>query len=96
MTTITTPSDNDLKARVAAAGERACRNPHALILDAITQTVEQVEPIVAFQRAADQRWTNISSTGKTVGWDEAKSWLEARSRGEYPPRPAVRTFRTQF
>jgi predicted transcriptional regulator len=91
MTTTTIRIDNDLKARVAAAAEHAGKTPHAFILDAITQTVEQVELDAAFQRVADERWTNILASGETAGWDEAKAWLEARSRGERPCRPVART-----
>jgi predicted transcriptional regulator len=90
MTTTTIRIDNDLKARVAAAAEHAGKTPHGFILDAITQTVEQVELDAAFQRVADERWTNILATGETVGWDDAKAWLEARARGERPRSPVAR------
>ena len=43
MTTTTIRIDDDLKARVAAAAERAGKTAHVFILDAIAQTVEQVE-----------------------------------------------------
>lgn len=89
--TTTIRIDDDLKARVAAAAERAGKTAHAFILDAIACTVEQVEQDAAFHRVADQRWTKILATGKTVPWDEAKAWLEARSRGERPRKPTART-----
>ena len=90
MTTTTIRIDDDLKARVAAAAERAGKTAHAFILDAIAQTVEQVELDEAFHRVADERWTKVLATGQTVAWDDAKAWLEARSRGEHPHRPAAR------
>jgi len=90
MTTTTIRIDEDLKARVAAAAERAGKTAHAFILDAIAQTVEQVELDEAFHRVADERWANVLATGKTVAWDDAKAWLEARSRGEHPHRPTAR------
>jgi predicted transcriptional regulator len=90
MTTTTIRIDDDLKARVAAAAERAGKTSHAFILDAITQTVEQVELDEAFHRVADERWAKVLSTGRTVAWDDAKTWLEARSRGEHPRRPMAR------
>jgi len=43
MTTTTIRIEDDLKARVAAAAERAGKTAHAFILDAIAQTVEQAE-----------------------------------------------------
>ena len=80
-------------ARVAAAAERAGKTAHAFVLDAITQTVDQVELDEAFHRVADERWANVLATGKTVPWDDAKVWLEAQSRGERPRRPVARKTR---
>jgi len=90
MTTTTIRIDDELKARVAAAAERAGKTAHAFILDAIARTVEQAELDEAFHRVAEERWANILATGKTVPWDEAKAWLEARSRGERPRKPVAR------
>jgi predicted transcriptional regulator len=89
-TTTTIRLDDDLKAWVAAAAERAGKTAHAFILDAIAQTVEQDEQDAAFNRVAGERWAKILATGKTVPWDVAKAWLEARSRGERPRKPAAR------
>jgi predicted transcriptional regulator len=90
MTTTTIRIEDSLKARVAAAAERAGKTAHAFILDAIAQTVEQVELDDAFHRVADERWAKVLANGKTVPWDAAKTWLEARSRGERTRRPAAR------
>jgi predicted transcriptional regulator len=90
MSTTTIRIEEDLKARVAAAAERTGKTSHAFILDAIAQTVEQSELDDEFHRIADKRWANILATGKTVPWEEAKSYLEARSRGERPRKPAAR------
>jgi len=76
--------------RVATAAKRAGKTAHAFILDAIAQTVEQVEQDDAFHRIADERWAKIMATGKTVKWNDAKAWLEARSRGEHPRKPVAR------
>ena len=88
--TTTIRIDDDLKARVAAAAERAGTTAHAFILDAIARTVEQVELDEAFHRVADERWAKILASGTTVAWDEAKAWLEARSRGKRPRKPVAR------
>lgn len=90
MSTTTIRIEDDLKARVAAAADRAGKSAHAFILDAIAQTVEQIELDDEFQRVADSRWAKVLATGKTVAWDQAKAFLEARSRGERPRRPAAR------
>jgi predicted transcriptional regulator len=88
--TTTIRIEDDLKARVAAAAARAGKTSHAFILDAITQTVAQVELDDAFHSIADARWAKLLASGKTVPWDDAKAWLEARSRGERPRKPAAR------
>lgn len=90
MATTTIRVDDDLRARISAAAERAGKTAHAFILDAIAQRVEQDEQDEAFHRVADERWAKVLATGKTVPWDDAKAWLEARSRGERPRKPAVR------
>ena len=73
---------------MATAAARAGKTTHAFILDAIAQSVEQDEIDAAFRRVADERWANFLAAGKVVPWDDAKTWLEARARGEHPPRPA--------
>ncbi len=89
MTTTTTIRIEYKKARVAAAAQRAGKTAHAFILDAIAQTVEQAELDEAFHGVADERWANVLATGKNVPWNDAKAWLEARSRGERPRRPVA-------
>ncbi len=89
MTTTIRIEDN-LKARVAAAAERAGKTPHAFILDAIARTVEQAELDEAFHGIADDRWANVLATGETVSWDDARAWLGARSRGERLDKPKAR------
>ncbi len=90
MPTTTIRIEDDLKQRLAAAAARAGKTPHAFILDAIAQTIEQAELEESFHRLADERWAKILATGKTVPWDETRNWLEARARGEHPRKPAAR------
>ena len=90
MSTTTIRIEDDLKARVAAAARIAGKTTHAFILDAISQTVDQVELDNALHAVAERRWAKIVATGKTVPWDEAKAYLAARARGERPRKPAAR------
>lgn len=90
MSTTTIRIDDDLKARVASAAQHAGKTAHAFILDAISQTVEQVEMDNAFNAVADQRWATIQASGKTVPWDDAKAYLAARASGEPARKPAAR------
>lgn len=90
MSTTTIRIDDDLKKRVAAAAERAGKTSHSFILEAIAQTVERAEMNDEFHRVADERWAKILATGKTVSWDDMRSYLMARARGEVPHRPRAR------
>lgn len=86
MATTTLRIEDELKARVTVAAARAGKSPHAFMLEAIVQQVEQAELDEAFHRLADERWREVEA-GATVAWDEARAWVEGRLRGEAPPRP---------
>jgi len=90
MTTTTLRIDDELKARVAAAAKRAGKTTHAFILEAIAQVIEQSELDDEFHGIADERLSKVLTPQKTVPWDAAKGYLEARSRGEHTHRPAAR------
>jgi predicted transcriptional regulator len=90
MSTTTIRIEDDLKARIAVAAERAGKTAHAYIVDAIAQSVEQAELDDEFHRVADARWAKVLATGKTVPWDAARTYLEARSRGERARKPVAR------
>ena len=90
MSTTTIRLEEELKARIAAAAERAGKTAHAFILDSLAQTVEQLETDEEFHRLADQRWASVLATGKTVPWDEARVYFEARARGDKVRKPVAR------
>lgn len=90
MTTTTIRLDESLKARVAAAAERSGKTAHAFIVDAISQTVEQVEMEDQFHLLADERWAKLLATGEAIPWEEARVYLEARSRGQRLRKPRAR------
>lgn len=90
MSTTTIRIDDDLKERISAAADRAGKTAHAFIVDAIAQTIEQVEAEEELHRIADKRWSKILATGKSVPWEGAKKYLAARGRGEKPDRPVAR------
>ena len=91
MQTTTIRLDDTLKERIAAAANHAGKSAHAFILDAISQTVEQVELDSEFNEIADERWKGILASGKTVSWEDAKTYLAAKLRGESPSRPVARS-----
>jgi len=90
MTTTTIRIEDDLKSRLAVAAARAGKTAHAFILDAVAQTVEQSEVDAAFHELADSRWAKVLATGKTVAWDDAKAYLEARAKGGRVRKPVAR------
>ncbi len=90
MATTTVRIEDNLKARVAAAAALAGKTSHAFILDAITKTVEQAEQDEAFHRLADQRWSKLLTTGKTVPFEDARAYIEARAAGATPSKPLAR------
>lgn len=95
MTTTTIRIDESMKARIATAANRAGKTAHAFIVDAISQTIDQVELDIEFNEVAQERWKGILATGKTVAWDDTKKYLTARSQGKNPSRPLVRGLKFQ-
>ena len=91
MQTTTIRLDETMKERIAAAADHAGKSAHAFILDAISQTVEQVELDREFNEIADERWKAILASGKTVSLEDAKAYLAAKSRGESPNKPLARS-----
>lgn len=89
MPTTTIRLEAELKARIAAAAERAGTTPHAFILDTLARGIEQAEREAAFHEVADARWADVVAKGQTVAWEDARAWLQARARGERAPRPAA-------
>lgn len=82
--------EEDLQARIAAAAEREGRTAHAFMVEAIARAVERSESADAFQRNAEERLATLQATGKSVGFQEARVYLEARAQGRRPARPSAR------
>lgn len=88
--TTTIRIEDELKTRLAAAASHAGQTPHAFMLQAIADRVEHIEQEEAVLRVASERWEKLAATGDSVPWDEARTWLEARARGERPSKPRAR------
>jgi predicted transcriptional regulator len=87
-TTIRLPAE--LKARVAAAAERAGTTSHSFILDAIAEKADQEERRGDFNEVAEKRYAQIIASGKTIPWPEMRAYLEDRLAGKAAKRPAAR------
>ncbi|MGO4392254.1 CopG family ribbon-helix-helix protein [Variovorax sp. M-6] len=90
MSTTTIRIEEALKTRIATAAERAGKSPHAFILEALSETVERCEMDEELHRIADERWSALQSTGKSVPWKDATTYLRARVAGKKLRRPASR------
>ncbi len=90
MSTTTIRLPEDLKARVTVAAKRAGTTAHNFILEAIAEKADQAERRDAFHALADARYAQFIADGKTIPWDEMRSYLEARLAGKATTRPVAR------
>jgi predicted transcriptional regulator len=90
MATTTIRLPPDLKARVAAAARKSGQSAHSFIVEAIAEKAEDAERHSEFHGLADQRFKAIAAHGKTIPWNEMRSYLEQRVAGKKPRRPAAR------
>ncbi|MEW5889449.1 MAG: DUF6290 family protein [Pseudomonadota bacterium] len=86
MSTTTIRLPDELKARVAAAAERAGMTSHSFILQAVAEKVSQEERRADFDQVAEQRYAQIVASGKTIPWDEMRRYLEDRLAGKAATR----------
>jgi uncharacterized protein (DUF1778 family) len=90
MPTTTIRLSEDLKARVTDAAKRAGTTSHNFILEAIAEKADQAERHDAFHALADARYAQFIADGKTIPWNEMRSYLEARLAGKTAKRPVSR------
>ncbi|MBM3391917.1 MAG: CopG family transcriptional regulator [Betaproteobacteria bacterium] len=90
MSTTTIRLPEALKARIAAAAKRAGTTPHGFILEAIAEKTDQEERRADFDRVAEDRYARIVASGKTIPWEEMRSYLEDRLAGRKTRRPSAR------
>jgi predicted DNA-binding protein len=90
MATTTIRIPNDLKARIAAAAERAGKTSHSFILEAIAEKAEQDERRSDFDDVAERRLSDIVASGKTIPWGEMRTYLEDRFAGKAARRPVAK------
>ena len=78
MSTTTIRLPEELKARVAAAAERAGTTAHSFILEAIAEKANQAERRADFHDVAEKRYADLVASGKTIPWEKMRSYLEDR------------------
>jgi predicted transcriptional regulator len=90
MSTTTIRLPDALKARIAEAAKAAGTTSHNFILEAIAEKAELAEQRAAFHGLADERYARFLETGKSIPWDEARTYLKQRLAGKRVKRPTVR------
>lgn len=90
MSTTTIRLPEDLKARVAAAAERAGTTAHSFILEAIAEKADQAERRTDFHDVAEKRYGDLVASGKTIPWEKMRSYLEDRIAGKTVARPGAK------
>ncbi len=90
MSTTTIRLPDKLKARVAEAAQQAGTTSHNFILEAIAEKADLAAQRAAFHALADQRYAQFLESGKSVPWQEARTYLKSRLAGKAVKRPAAR------
>ena len=87
MSTTTIRLPDELKARVAEAAKQAGTTSHNFILEAIAEKTDLAAQRAAFHALADQRYAQFLETGKSIPWEEARTYLLDRIAGKAVKRP---------
>ncbi len=90
MSTTTIRLPDELKARVAEAAEQAGTTSHNFILEAIAEKADLAAQRAAFHGLADQRYAEFLESGKSIPWEDARSYLKDRLAGKTVKRPLAR------
>jgi predicted transcriptional regulator len=90
MPTTTIRLPENLKARVAAAAKHAGTTAHGFILAAIAEKADQEERRAGFDAEAEERYSRIAASGKTIPWQEMRGYLEERIAGKAAKLPVAR------
>jgi uncharacterized protein (DUF1778 family) len=90
MSTTTIRIPEHLKARLAAAAEKAGTTAHSFILEAIAEKAEQAERRADFHAVADKRYARLVASGKTIPWEKMRSYLESRIAKKPITRPSAK------
>jgi predicted transcriptional regulator len=88
MTAITTLKlPEPLKARIAPLAEAAGKSPHAWMIEALEERVEQSEAYAAFMAEALEADRQMTETGEGYDADEVHAYLKAVVAGKTPEFP---------
>jgi len=80
----------ELNERIASAAKLAGKTSDTFILDAIAERVNAEERFDKFHDIAEQRYSEIVTSGETIPWSEMRTFLKDRLAGKEPARPVPR------
>jgi predicted transcriptional regulator len=90
MSTTTIRLPDELKARVAEAAKQAGTTSHNFILEAIAEKADLAAQRAAFHALADQRYAEFLESGKSIRWEDARTYFKDQLAGKTVKRPAAR------
>ena len=90
MSTTTIRLPDELKARIAEAARQAGTTSHNFIVEAIAEKADSAERQADFHALADQRYAQFLESGKSIPWEEARTYLKDRLAGKAVKRPLAR------
>ncbi len=86
MSTSTLRLDDALRARIARLAQANEQTPHAFMVQALAEKVDEAEWRLAIQDEAHARDRALIAGEPVVEWHEMKSWLEQRLKTKAPGR----------
>ncbi len=93
MATTTLRLPTELKERVAEVARQKGTSPHALMLEAIEESVALSEARQEFVDEADARYREMVDMGLGIAWEEFRTHLLALSEGRPSRTPRKRAWR---
>ena len=87
--TTTLKLDAETKARLHRLGEQRRRSAHWLMLEAITQYLDQEEQRERLREAALQSWQHFQATGLHATGEEVDRWLRKLESGQSAAPPKL-------
>lgn len=86
--TATLRLDDRLRERIARLADATDATPHAFMVQALTEKVDEAEWKLAFQLEAKERHAAWVAGEPAIEWHEMKTWL--RDKAKQAPKPRKR------
>jgi predicted transcriptional regulator len=90
MPTTTLRLPDELRTRIAKLAAKSGRTLHSVMLEAITQKVEEEEVRASFSSEADARFAETIASGGGIPWHEMRTYLKRQAAGKKTPATTPR------